>query len=91
LDVGKWLTFDGICPLPDGRGSFLWSKGVEAMPIIRVNAKQLEEANKARAAALLKNEQLRAHEEQRQRFVLEAMATKLKSEHIAADGKEQSL
>jgi hypothetical protein len=38
------------------------------MPIIRVTRKQIEAANKAREAALKKDEDFRLHEEQRQRF-----------------------
>ena len=38
------------------------------MPIIRVTRKQIEEANKAREAALKKDDDFRRHEEQRQRF-----------------------
>jgi acyl-CoA reductase-like NAD-dependent aldehyde dehydrogenase len=50
------------------------------MPIIRVTKKQIEEANKARAAALEKDEEFRHYEEeQRQRLLREA----------ASKGKEQ--
>ena len=38
------------------------------MPIIRVTRKQIEAANKAREAALKKDNDFRVHEEQRQRF-----------------------
>ena len=38
------------------------------MPIIRVTKKQIEAANKAREAALKKDNDFRVHEEQRQRF-----------------------
>ena len=38
------------------------------MPIIRVTRKQIEAANKAREAALKKDDDFRRHEEQRQRF-----------------------
>ena len=38
------------------------------MPIIRVTRKQIQEANKAREAALKKDDDFRRHEEQRQRF-----------------------
>jgi hypothetical protein len=44
------------------------------MPIIRVTKKQIEEASKAREAALLKDQDFRLHDEQRQRFVREAAA-----------------
>ena len=44
------------------------------MPIIRVTKKQIEEANKAREAALLKDPEFRQHEELRQRIVREAAA-----------------
>lgn len=38
------------------------------MPIIRVTRKQIEAANKAREAALKKDEDFRRHEEQRDRL-----------------------
>lgn len=38
------------------------------MSIIRITRKQIEAANKAREAALKKDEDFRRHEEQRQRF-----------------------
>jgi hypothetical protein len=38
------------------------------MPIIRVTRKQIQAANKAREAALKKDDDFRRHEEQRQRF-----------------------
>jgi hypothetical protein len=38
------------------------------MPIIRVTKKQIEAGNKAREAALKKDEDFRRHEEQLQRF-----------------------
>jgi len=38
------------------------------MAIIRITRKQIEAANKARGAALKKDEDFRRHEEQRQRF-----------------------
>ena len=38
------------------------------MPIIRVTRKQIEAANKAREAALKKDDDFRRYEEQRQRF-----------------------
>jgi hypothetical protein len=38
------------------------------MPIIRITKRQIEAANKAREAALKKDEDFRRHEEQRQRF-----------------------
>jgi hypothetical protein len=41
---------------------------VEVVPIIRVTRKQIEAANKAREAALKKDDDFRRHEEQRQRF-----------------------
>jgi hypothetical protein len=40
----------------------------QAVPIIRVTRKQIQEANKAREAALKKDADFRRHEEQRQRF-----------------------
>jgi hypothetical protein len=45
---------------------------VEAVPIIRVTRKQIEEANQAREAALQKDDDFRLHEEQQQRLALEA-------------------
>jgi hypothetical protein len=48
------------------------------MPIIRVTKKQIEEANKAREAALLKDQEFRLHEEQLERLVREAAAAKEK-------------
>ena len=44
------------------------------MPMIRVTRKQIEAANKAREAALKKDDEFRRHEEQRQRFVEVAKA-----------------
>jgi hypothetical protein len=38
------------------------------MPIIRVTRKQIQAANKAREAALKKDDDFRLHEEQRQSF-----------------------
>ena len=38
------------------------------MPIIRVTRKQIQAANKAREAALKKDDDFRRYEEQRQRF-----------------------
>jgi hypothetical protein len=38
------------------------------MPIIRVTRKQIQAANKAREAALKKDDDFRRHEEQRQSF-----------------------
>jgi hypothetical protein len=58
------------------------------MPIIRVTKKQIEEANKAREAALMKDPEFRLHEEQRQRLVHEAAAAK--EEAGTAKEKEQS-
>ena len=57
------------------------------MPIIRVTKKQIEEANRAREAALKKDPEFRLHEEQRQRFVREAAAAK--EEAGTAQEKEQ--
>lgn len=51
------------------------------MPIIRVTRKQIEAANKAREAALKKDDDFRLHEEQRQRQRLELEA--------AADRKQE--
>jgi hypothetical protein len=50
------------------------------VPIIRVTKKQIEEANKAREAALLKDQEFRRHEEQLERLVREAAATKAKEQ-----------
>ena len=44
------------------------------MPIIRVTRKQIEEANKAREAALQKDDDFRLHDEQCQRPEPEAAA-----------------
>lgn len=44
------------------------------MPIIRITKKQIEAANKAREAALKKDDNFRRFEEQRQRFVEAAKA-----------------
>ena len=38
------------------------------MPIVRMTKKQIEEADKAREAALKKDDDFRRHEEQRQRL-----------------------
>jgi hypothetical protein len=46
------------------------------MPIIRVTRKQIEEANKAREAALQKNDDFRLYDEQRQRLELDAAAAR---------------
>jgi hypothetical protein len=50
------------------------------MPIIRVTRKQIEAANKAREAALKKDDDFRRHEEQlqrqRERLELEAAAAR---------------
>ncbi len=46
------------------------------MAIIRITRKQIEEANKAREAALLKDHDFRQHEEQRQRLGREAAAAR---------------
>jgi hypothetical protein len=50
------------------------------MPIIRVTKKQIEEASKAREAALLKDAEFRQREQQRQRLVREVAATKEKGQ-----------
>lgn len=42
------------------------------MPIIRVTKKQIEEAKKAREAALIKDQEFRLHEEHLERLVREA-------------------
>jgi hypothetical protein len=46
------------------------------MSIIRMTKKQIEEANKAREAALLKDEGFRLHDDQRQRVLRDAAARK---------------
>jgi hypothetical protein len=56
------------------------------MPIIRVTRKQIEAANKAREAALKKDDDFRRHEEQRERFVEAALQKELKA---AAPRKEE--
>ena len=61
------------------------------MPIIRVTRKQIEEANKAREAALKKDDDFRRHEEQRQRFEEAAKAREaaLQKELKAAAGRKE--
>jgi hypothetical protein len=56
------------------------------MPIIRVTKKQIEAANKAREAALKKDDDFRRHEERRQRFeeVVRAREAGLQKELRAA-------
>lgn len=46
------------------------------MTIIRITKKQIEEANKAREAALNEDQDLRLHDEQRQRLAREADAAR---------------
>jgi hypothetical protein len=48
------------------------------MAIIRITRKQIEEANKAREAALLKDHDFRLHDEQLQRLRREAAAAREK-------------
>jgi hypothetical protein len=55
------------------------------MPIIRVTRKQIEEANKAREAALKKDDDFRRHEEQRE------AALKRNLETATARKEKQSL
>jgi hypothetical protein len=62
------------------------------MPIIRVTKKQIEAANKAREAALKKDDDFRRHEERRQRLedVAKARETALQKElKSAAVRKEE--
>ena len=62
------------------------------MPIIRVTRKQIEVANKAREAALKKNDDFRRFEEQRQRFEEAARAREAalqKEPKAAATRKEE--
>ena len=61
------------------------------MPIIRVTGKQIEAANKAREAALKKDDDFRRHEEQRQRFEEAAKAREaaLQKELKAAAGRKE--
>lgn len=47
------------------------------MTIIRITKKQIEEANKARDAALKEDQDFRLHEEQRQRLTREADAARV--------------
>jgi hypothetical protein len=61
------------------------------MAIIRVTRTQIDEAAKAFAAALDKDQELRAREEQRQRRALEAVAAKRTFEARTPAGKETSL
>ena len=49
------------------------------MPIIRVTKKQIEEANKAREAAVLKDQEFRLHEEHLERLMREAAERKERS------------
>ena len=46
------------------------------MTIIRISKKQIEEANKAREAALKEDQDFRLHDEQRQRLAREADTTR---------------
>ena len=46
------------------------------MSIIRVTKKQIEEANKARQAALVQDQEFRLHEERLERLAREAAAMK---------------
>jgi hypothetical protein len=65
---------------------------VEAVPIIRVTRKQIEKANKAREAALKKDDDFRLYEEQRQSFeeANKAREAALKKElEAAADRNEE--
>ena len=61
------------------------------MSIIRITRKQIEAANKAREAALKKDEDFRRHEEQRQRFQDAIMAREpaLKESDDPAPHEEQ--
>lgn len=61
------------------------------MPIIRVTRKQIEAANKAREAALKKDDDFRRFEEQRQRFEEAARAREaaLQKEPKAAATRKQ--
>ena len=54
------------------------------MPIIRVTRKQIEATNKAREAALKKDDDFRRHEEQRQRVEEAAREAGLQKELKAA-------
>jgi len=53
------------------------------MPIIRVTKKQIEEANKAREAALKKDDDFRRFEERRQRFLEAAKAREAALQKVA--------
>jgi hypothetical protein len=55
------------------------TKCLEVIPvtIIRITKKQIEEANKARDAALKEDQDFRLHEEQRQRLTREADAARV--------------
>lgn len=57
------------------------------MPIIRVTRKQIEAANKARVAALKKNEDFRRHDEQLQRFQQAAKAREAAVKESNASGQ----
>jgi DNA polymerase III delta prime subunit len=53
---------------------------VTHVAVIRITKKQIEEANKAREAALLKDHDFRLHEEQQERLSSEAIAAKEKDQ-----------
>jgi hypothetical protein len=61
------------------------------MPIIRVTRKQIEAANKAREAALKKDDDFRRHEEQLQHFaeVAKAREAALQKELKAAVARKE--
>ena len=52
------------------------------MAIIRITKKQIQAANKARAAALLKDHDFRHQEEQLQRLRAEAIAARQKEQPV---------
>lgn len=52
------------------------------MAIIRISKKQIEEANKAREAALKEDQDFRLYDEQLQRFVREAETTREEEQQI---------
>jgi molecular chaperone DnaK (HSP70) len=59
------------------------------MSIIRITRKQIEAANKAREAALKKDEDFRRHEEQRQRFQDAIMARESSLEERDDSGQHE--
>jgi hypothetical protein len=59
------------------------------MPIIRVTKKQIEAANKAREAALKKNDDFRRHDEQLRRFEEAAKASEAALKESGDSGRHE--